>query len=222
MTIVALAASARLAIVVVATPPAARLIDYPSLLLSAEDVDDRIADRAEWAAGKLSDAALVPARLASCESRLASKRAVGPMEEMLAALEACLAIIDAGLAANPTSGELWMERARLLFQTRQVGDAFAAAFRNSYRTSAREGWIASARVVLGLYTYRLLPADVRSRVIGDLDIVLETRTLAGPLVATYVSDPAFRSKVLSALDQIPLQKQRRFLSFVKEHLDAPQ
>ena len=60
----------------------------------------------------------------------------------------CLAAIDDALRANPSSGELWLFEARVLFRSGDLGDAMVDALRRSYRTTPDEGWIASERVLL--------------------------------------------------------------------------
>jgi hypothetical protein len=203
-------AMARLAILIGATPPALRLIDFHSLAAAGAPVDDVTQRRAEYAAGLLADAELVPARLAGCRLGSAASPQSGD--------PACLDIVDQGLAAYPSSGELWWERARLLYNQRNLGDAFVDALRKSYRSSPREGWIASSRVLVGLRVYSILPEDLREYVRSDVAAALSSDQYAEPLVAAVASDERLIATVLPIIESLPEGRQQNFLWLVQHHV----
>jgi hypothetical protein len=210
---VGLVATVRLAAVVAATPPErwlaqdARLID-PSLTVTAPTQA-----LAEQLSRFIGDPNLVRGRLARCSGSQG--------EPVLTAADrgACLAAIDDALRAAPSSSELWLFRATVLARSSDFGDELLAALRNSYVTGAREGWIASGRVVLALRLWFFLPPDLQDRAREDLALVL-ANNLGAPLARSYVADPAMRRAAMPALQSLPSDLMDRFVWATRDAIEA--
>ena len=207
LTLVAAFASLRLAAVVSATPPATWLEQVPLPVDPAHDGDPQIAGRAAAVSNVIADPLLFGPQAAVCGSRDAGDGAE------------CSRIRAAALAAAPASGELWLFKARMLAFNARYDEPTLTALRNSYRFAAREGWIAADRVVLGLTLFPLLPADLRSDVVGDLHLVLSLPTrFTDPLAAAYFGNEHLRLAATDALHVLSADDLNRFVSRVRHQL----
>lgn len=216
-----LAASARLGLIVLATPAPAWLADVSPLIGPASTADMTVRSLAARVADDLSDSALVRGRHAACAAEIDAATAAGDVPRRATAIEACLVAVDDGLAANPTSGELWLERARLLSLSGIFDERLQTALRQSYAASPHEGWIAASRVVLAFRLQPLLPAEFAPLAVRDLGAVLKSRALAAPLVEAYLADEALRPIVTPAVESVPdVEAQERFVSMVRGRLAA--
>jgi tetratricopeptide (TPR) repeat protein len=212
--------SARLALVVSATPQSLWLSEYPLLTVPAgRPVDAATVDRAERVSRLISDSHLVTARLAPCRSTREAARIAAVVEDFDNATTDCLRAIDAGLAADPASGELWYARSQLLFDLGRL-DEFVDSLRRSYRSAPREGWIISSRAVLGVSALPLLPEDLRADVRNDVDLALSDYRLADGLIAAVVADPKFRALALPIVEDLSADRQEWFLQRVRAELAA--
>src|SRR5947209_5684107 len=155
--VMGLIATLRLAAVVAATPARLWLVEYPRLVDLSAPPPQSVSERADALAQYLRDAALFSARAKAC-AHINDLPRVPP----------CLAVIDDALRASPSSGELWLFRARVVLQSSGLDEPFLFALRRSYQSAPREGWIAAERVVLGLRLYPLLPPDLQRRAESDL------------------------------------------------------
>lgn len=197
-------ATVRLGAVVAATPPERWLAQDGQLVDPGITVGATTRVLAEHFSAVISDPALVRGRLAACYASAATAA------EQEANHAACLTAVDDALRTSPSSAELWLFRATALARNADFGDELLTALRNSYTAGAREGWIASGRVVLGLRLWYFLPEDLQAQVRSDLDIVLRNN-LAGPLAAAYVKDPAMRRAAMPALQTLPGELMDRFV-----------
>ncbi len=214
--------SARLGLVILATPAPAWLAEFTPLVGAPADADPTVRRLAERFADNLADSALVPGRRAACLDEVAAATAAADVARRAAALETCIAIVDGGLAANPLSAELWLERARLLSASGIFDERLQAALARSYAASPREGWIAATRVVLGLRLQPLLPPEFVPDIARDLSTVLRSRALALPLVDAYIADEALRVTANAALESVPdIAAQERFVSWVRSRVNNP-
>ena len=204
-------ATVRLGAVVAATPARLWLIEYPRLVDLAEPADESTRSLAEWLVRFLDDPDLLRARIGVC-AEIAGAR--GPNT----GLESCLAVLDDALRANPSSGELWLFRASLLFYANELGPPIATALRYSYRTSPREGWLAAERILLGLRLYPLLPTDLQADVRSDLEMVMSNATFALPLLETYPRDPALRRAAAEALRDLRPDLLNKFVDMVRSYV----
>jgi hypothetical protein len=211
----------RLGLIVLATPPASWLTEFGPLTGPPGEADATVRRLADRLAGNLSDAALVRGRHAACLDEVEAANAAADYARRIAGLEACIAIVDDGLAADPASGELWLERARLLSASGIFDERLQTALARSYASSPREGWIAASRVVLGLRLEPLLPPDFAGNIERDLGTVLQSRALATPLVDAYLADEALRVTTNAALQSLPdVAAQERFVSWVRSRINS--
>ncbi len=214
-----LVASARLGLIVLATPAPAWLADVSPLIGPASTAEMTVRRLATRLADDLADSALVRGRHADCAAEIDAATAAGDVPRRASAIEACLAAVDDGLAANPTSGELWLERARLLSLSGIFDERLQTALRQSYAATPREGWIAASRVVLAFRLQPLLPDEFVPLAVRDLGTVLQSRALAIPLVDAYLADEALRGVVNRAVESVPgVEAQERFVSMVRRRL----
>jgi len=213
--VIMLLAGARLALVVGGVPSTRWLDELPVLALRDTPVSDRTVARARFAAEIIEDPSLVTALLGPCMEGRDAARAAASASAFYRSTRDCLDVVDAGLAANPLSGELWVERCILLFQMGVTGKEFARSLRNAYRTAARAGWLAGPRAIIGVRAYSSLPDDLRGKVRDDVDLILEDRRLAGPFVAYFVESEAFREAATRLVEMVSPPKQRLFLDLVK-------
>jgi hypothetical protein len=210
--VVILGSAVRLALVVTATPRSIWLDEYPRLADPARVVAAATTQRADFLAGLINDPALVSARVGECTV------ISGPSGPDTGALAGCLAVIAAGQAGSPTSGELWTFRAAALAGSGNFGPDFRDALGNSYRVASREGWIAAGRVVLGMRLYPLLPAELQNDVVHDLHRILRYPELSQTLVDQYVVDPALREAGAQALRSLPADEIVEFVGRVRHSL----
>lgn len=203
----------RLGAVVSATPASLWLEPYPRLVDTGTPVDEATRSRAEFLAGVLGDASLMRGAIDSCV-RAAVRADAGDN-----AMGRCLGTIDRALDAMPSSGELWLEKARLLLVSGESGGPVFDALRNSYRVSPKEGWIAGGRVVLGLRIYPSLPVDLQERVKDDFRLVMIHPRLSAALVNTYAVDAAFRQSAAAALEGASESDVRAFAELVHDRLE---
>ncbi|HVZ14738.1 MAG TPA: hypothetical protein VG894_09790 [Bauldia sp.] len=209
MTAVTAFASLRLAAVVSATPPATWLAAVPLPVDPAHRGDPQAAGRAAAVANVIADPLLFGPQSAACDSQEA------------ASLAACERALDAALSAAPASGQLWLFKARLLAFNGRYDEPTLTALRNSYRFAPREGWIAADRVVLGLTLYPLLPADLRSQVVGDLHLVLSLpESFTDPLTAAYAANQHLRVAADDALHLLSADDLNRFVARVRRQLNG--
>ena len=209
---IGLFATLRLAAVVAATPESLWFAENPRLVDPALSVAPSTQSRAEALARLLDEPSLIRGRLPACHSVLDPTADPGPAGT--ASDARCQEVIDAALRAAPSSGELWLFKAAVFVRSADIGAPAFAALRNSYRTAPREGWIASARVILGLRLWPFLPADLQASVRGDLALVL-ANDLAQPLADAYAGDFSLRRVAAPALQSLPKDLMDRFVSAVK-------
>jgi hypothetical protein len=207
--LVAAFASLRLAAVVSALPPAAWLDQVPLAVDPGHDDDPQVAGRAAAIANVIADPLLFGPQAAVCDSHEPDDVAT------------CERLLTAALAAAPASGELWLYKARVLAFNAQDDETMLAALRNSYRFAPREGWIAADRVVLGLTLYPLLPADLRSDVVGDLHLVLSLPSrFTTPVATAYATNQHVRTAADAALHLLAADDLNRFVARVRSHLNG--
>jgi hypothetical protein len=208
-------ATARLALVVRSTPASHWLVEIP-VLADPGIVDRRLTERAEWTAGIVSDPALVTARLAPCRAAMDVALEKRDFPSLDAATNACVAIVEEALAANPVSGELWLERARLLLNGGQYHEPLLDSLRRSFEVARHEGWIASDRVPIGIRVYQLLPDDLRADLHDDVRLVLTDYRLADPMIRSVLASATFRETAVSILEQLSPAEKQTFLDLVKQ------
>ena len=195
----------RLAIVVFATPADVWLVEVPALVQSDRTDHPMLRNRADQAAGLVSDPVLTIARLPDCPLAGNTDRT----------RPHCLAVIDDALAAGPSLGELWLERARTLLRSGERGTPLFHAMARSHDAGPREGWLATGRAILGIQLFPILPEYVRTGVIADLELTIPEERLVEPLVTAYLSNPLVAANVLTVLDRLPIETQRLFLQAVE-------
>jgi hypothetical protein len=151
-------------------------------------------------ASVIDDPALVIARYPGCDS---------------AGAPDCLALIEDGLRTAPYSGELWLAKAAALLKARRVDNSLFEALRMSYRTSRKEGWVASGRVLLGLRLYPVLPPDLAKDVDGDLALVIQYDQFSGVLTTAYTAENSLRKAAQPALDRLSPAQLGKFVELVR-------
>jgi hypothetical protein len=198
-----------LAVVVAATPSDPWLSEFEPIANNQRPptVDGWAAQAAEW----VRDPAIARALIGDCVAQ-----SVTPSAEIRGR---CTDAIEYGLAALPASSELWLAKARLLANQGILDEAFAAALRNSYSTGAREGWIASERLPFALRRRAFLPNDLADDIGGDVALVLASRSLAGPLIQTYIADPFLRDATWEVIEQYAtLDQQEALVDWIRQAL----
>lgn len=203
----ALALIVRLALTVAATPTEWWLSEFQPISTS-----ERPAATTGWpvrAAEWIDDPAIARALIGNCVDQSTVPDAD--------TRERCGAAIDYALAIQPTSSELWLARARLLSNQGILGEEFAEALRNSYTTGMREGWIAAERLPFALRRRQFLPEDFVDAMGGDVALVLTNRSLAGPLIASYIADPFLREETWDVIERFAtLDQQEDLVSWLQQ------
>ncbi len=194
-TLVTAVLTIRLAIVVFATPADVWLVEVPALVQSGRTEDPVLRNRADQAAGLVSDPVLAIARLPDCPLAGDADRT----------RSRCLAVIDEALASGPSLGELWLERARTLLRSGERGTPLFQAMARSHDAGPREGWLATGRAILGIQLFPILPEYVRTGVIADLELTIPQERLVEPVAENF----------LTVLDRLPIETQRLFLEAVE-------
>jgi hypothetical protein len=209
---VSVAAILRLGVLVAATPTSLWLDAHPRLVDFSEPPNALSEAVAETVSRLVEDPALIRSRLSDCRS---DNGATGDSAgERALRSQRCLDLIDQALQTIPSSGELWLFRADRLLRAGQT-DLAIVSLRNSYATTAREGWIASGRVVVGLQIYPLLPADMQESVEADLRLVLHYPQFAELVAEAYKKNGALRRASASALQRLPSDLLDRFVATVR-------
>jgi hypothetical protein len=211
--ILAAVATVRLAAVTWATPADVWAEEYPPLLDASVSVDPGTLRFAKAVSHRVSDAALVRALGAVCFPGAQGGDALIAGEQGDPA--ACLAVIDEGLLAAPSNGELWFFKASTLAAEGEFGDPMMSALRNSFRTAPEEGWIAAGRVVLGLRLFPVLAPDLQEDVQADLRLVTSNSRLAKRLVDAYAGDGSLRAAAALPLRALPAEEMQRFVRMVR-------
>jgi hypothetical protein len=153
--------------------------------------------------GFVSDPAIARALIGDCIERSAS-----PLSDVRAY---CMAAVDYALAAQPTSAELWLARARLLAAQGILDEPLADSLRRSYELGPREGWIAAERLPFALRLRDFLPAVFVDDIGADLQLVLVSRQLSAPLIETYIADPFLRESSWQVIEQYATLDQQEML-----------
>lgn len=204
---IGLVSTFRLAAVVAATPTA-KLFDEPLMLIDPDVVIEWDASaRAEAIAERIGDPSLFRARFRSCRTDPDTLEVDFPV---------CLAAIDDGLRAGPSSGELWLYRAQILAASGEFGNALIESLRNAYRMAPHEGWIATPRVIFAMRIYPLLPEDLKAEVDADLRQVIADGRLSHVVARAYAGDPAMREAGGAALRALPSDLMFRFVGITRE------
>lgn len=207
-------ATVRLGAVVSATPASLWLDPYPRLVDPNASIDEGTRDRAVVLARVLGDPGLLRGAIDNCIRGGGSTGADGTSEE-------CLATIDSALRTVPSSGELWLQKARLLLVSEGLGEPVYDSLRNSYRVAPKEAWIAASRVVVGLRIYAALPDDLKEHVRNDMALVMQRRNLSAAVVAVYANDPSFREAARPALEVLSPELVSAFAELVGDRFEAP-
>lgn len=206
-TFIGALATARLAAVVAATPMAMWLVEFPRLIDPTRPVSPSTAKQASSLAWIIADPLLLPAQFATCVPT-----SVGALPSVN--LDHCLSVVNAALAANPASGEVWLHKAVMFANLGTFGPAWSA-LRNACRTAPREGWIATERVIFGLRLYPALSDDLKLCIDRDLQLVLTWPLLAEPLARAYATDPLLRASAALPLRALPPEDISRFVNLVR-------
>jgi hypothetical protein len=209
---IAVVVTARLGLVVAATPSSLWLQAQPPLADVNAPPDARASAVARAVAPFVDDPALLRGELDDC-------RAPDPVAENDKQSRAernarCLTAVDRALAADPASSELWLFKADRLLRVAELNEAIEA-LRKSYVTGAREGWIASGRVVLGLQLLPLLSTDLKTAVGNDLRLVIQYPEFGEPLLAAYASNAALRQTAQPAMEELPRELLDSFVARVR-------
>ncbi len=199
-------ATARLGIVVAATPGPLLLVEPVRYIEPSVRADAATIARADVAASLLNDAGLIRARIEHCTGE--EGEAVEPAE--------CLAVVDDALRAAPSSGELWLLRASLLVQFGEFGAPFQTALANCFAVAPREGAVVVPRLGLELRLYPILSAELQKQARTDLAGVLADRIQAHALAEEYARDPVMREVAKPAFDGMPPKLVTRFAAFVRD------
>ncbi len=190
----------RLVLVVAATPPSLWTLEFAPVISPGEA--GAASSIATGLSGWISDLAIARTLIMDC---------AGPAAARSDTFERCLRAVDYGLAAAPTSAELWVERARLLASRGIFDDRMAGSLANSYATAPREGWIAAFRLPFVLRMRAFLPTDFEDRIGLDIQTVLRDRALAGPLIAAYIADPFLREATFDLIVRFASFDQQEML-----------
>ena len=211
-------ASLRLAAVVSATATNQRLVEYPRWVDPSARVDSGTQARAEWLAHFFRNPAIYAVGLTHCVF-VELPSADGQTDRLSTA---CETVLDEVIRSNPSSGELWLFKARALLRTGRPMHSVADALGNSYFVTPNEGWIAGGRVVLGMALFPLLPADLQQHVKSDLENVLEYPRLSEGLISRYLGDPAFRRAAAPVLQGLPADLIERFVGLTRSTMRTPE
>lgn len=152
----------------------------------------------------------------SCLQALSRAQWAGAKPAMLEETSrGCLDIAKREAARRPLDANAWFVAATLAWRLGE-SDAAESFLDTSYRTGPNEGWIASRR---SWFTHAIeedLPD--RFRTLADQDFLLMFRSEQGAeaLAARYVEDPAIRGRLTALAAKAPMERQGRFLHFIRE------
>jgi hypothetical protein len=194
----------RLVVTVFGAPPLAWLGGVRALVGDASFSESAI-QRADRASRLVSSGLHFPVRYGDCPRWPdASRTAVS-----------CAAVLDEALASMPSSGELWLEKSRLLLLSGRQEDGLSA-LNNSYVNAPNEGWIAIRRAKLVLSLDLPLPENLRVALQHDVDLVLRSSTLSANLARAYAEDPVVLSNLTPVLEaSADVEGVLRFVEIVR-------
>jgi hypothetical protein len=201
-------ATARLGVVVAATPRSLLFDETLRFADPAVPIEPGLAVRAEGIASRIADPGLFRARIGFCRPEADGSGSGVDYRR-------CLAGIDDALRAAPALGELWLFKATVRIHSGRFDDETLAALRNAYRTAPREGWIAAARTILGLRLYPVLPADLQARVGDDLVMVLGHPHLSKRVAEAYAADFTLRESGGAVIRDLPPDLLYTFVGLVR-------
>jgi hypothetical protein len=203
-------ATARLCVVVAATPTGVWLNEFSPYLSQKYAAGPSTQQWAARASQHLSDASLIRSLYAPCDDDLDR----GDLTQ-------CLDEIHAALQAAPSSGELWLAAAEKFLEAGDFNKA-KTALTNSYHASPNEGWLAAQRVVFGLRLYPALDPELKQSVSSDLQLVLQNSKLSEPLVTEYKTSPLLRTGAAEPLRLLPATSAMRFVQMVRSSIGRSQ
>lgn len=195
-TVMAALLAARLALSVAATPADLWFDEFTPMTTRGDPGGS--AGIARAAAAIIVDPSAIRTLLSDCEPAGAPGKT-------------CLDLVDEGLAAVPVSGELWLERSRLLARMGEFGGAMTDALATSFAVAPNEGWLAATRLVFALQVRPFLPDEMMDDIGHDIGIVATNRATAVPLIDAYIADPLFRQATWDVIERYATYDQQEAL-----------
>ncbi|MCF6272413.1 MAG: hypothetical protein L3J37_04360 [Rhodobacteraceae bacterium] len=152
-------------------------------------------------------------QLGSVEGRLLAKPARATL------LGDCLARAEVISQSAGKEGFGW---AVLAYLRRESGDriGYEAALRHSYIVASNESWISALRLRLVSEEGGQLSGVVRQGYIADLVLLMQSLRMRLMVVRRYVALESFRAVVAEALPALPEERQREFLSLLRQEVRA--
>jgi hypothetical protein len=198
---------ARLTLTIAATPEELWLTEFAPLTTVV--ARDPAPASPEKIAGWIVDPAVARSLIDACPVAVTT-----PAEA-----NSCRQAVEYGLAAAPSSSELWLARARLLVATGIVDERFTESLRNSYRTAPLEVWVAAERLPFALQMRALLPEDFGADIGADIAMVIGNRRWAEPLIAAYIADPFLRESTWDVIERFAtLDQQEQLIAWIRAAL----
>lgn len=127
--------------------------------------------------------------------------------------EACNAIALETVSAAPTMAVAWAVAASTAVELGRV-DAFNANLLASIKVAPQEQWLAKVRVDLIEDNFAIAGDALRAAETGQIKVLVQSRLGIGGMAQRYINEPDFRERVTSAVETLPADDQRRFLSEV--------
>lgn len=171
----------------------------------------------DWLAKLSPDPLRVHARHAHCEANLRQAVAAHDFVGADAARRECLAVVAQALAQSPANGRLWLEKARLAFETSGPSPLFHESLAASWHTAPQAGWIALERLAYAARVWPFLPEKSKARAAADASIIAASSNMADALAGEYARQPLVRPAIAEIIThRLDGAAQRRLLGALQQ------
>ncbi|MBD8066782.1 hypothetical protein IC608_15010 [Devosia sp. PTR5] len=126
----------------------------------------------------------------------------------------CMKTVAALAADNPVDAFMPYAEARLAYQDNDEA-RFSAALLQSNARAPNEYWLVIRRVELSERGFAMLDAAAQAAELRDIAVLASTRSGSRALAGRYVVNPSFRERVTKVIEQLPVEQQGQFLSYVR-------
>lgn len=97
-------------------------------------------------------------------------------------------------------------------------DQFETALQKSYEYGPSEQWLAELRVPIAESAISQLSAKTLQGHFSDLELLVQSRRGIDTIALRYAREPQFRERIVSIVETLPQEVQKRFLRYVKREV----
>jgi hypothetical protein len=126
----------------------------------------------------------------------------------------CVSLSDEIISHMPTNAYAWLVKAWASGELYEY-DALNTSLQQSHVTAPNELWLAKFRLDLAERKRPLIDDDTKKAIDRDIAMMASSYQGSQELALRYMKDKAFRERVISVIETLPQEDQKRFISGVK-------